>query len=136
MNTTLKVATLSALIVCGAAFAQDPGPPAQPEQNPPARPADPIPPTSHDTMPENTTSPATQTDTPTARSQWQDFRTADANGDGYVSKNEAEANPTLIEVFTEADKDQNGSLSSGEYDEARRTHEGQGPGEEQERDRY
>ncbi len=133
MNTTLEIATLSALIACGTAFAQDPGPPAQSEQNPPARPADPIPPPSDETMPENAPSPATQSETPTASSRWQDFRTADANGDGYVSKNEAESNPMLIEVFTEADKDQNGSLSSGEYDEARREHEGHGPGEEQER---
>jgi EF hand len=133
MNTMFKVATLSTLLACGAAFAQDPGPPAQPEQTPPARPADPIPAPSDETMPENTTSPSTQTMSSDGR--WQDFRTADANGDGYVSKNEAEANPTLIEVFTEVDADQNGSLSSGEYDEARRQYEGQGPGEEEPKER-
>jgi Ca2+-binding EF-hand superfamily protein len=43
------------------------------------------------------------------------FRALDKNKDGYISKSEAKANPTLSKNFKKADKDGDGKLSRMEY---------------------
>jgi Ca2+-binding EF-hand superfamily protein len=48
------------------------------------------------------------------------FKTADANGDGQISLDEAQANlPRVAEKFSEIDADQNGSLTREELRNAR-----------------
>lgn len=96
MNGTLKIAALAALMTSAAAFAQDPAPAQQPA-----------------------------TDKPTAtESAWPEFTTLDANGDGYVSKDEAKANAALTAAWADLDTDKNGSLSSSEYAKGRDMHKG------------
>jgi len=101
MNGSIKVSALAALLVSAAAFAQDPQP-AQPEQQLP---------------PASTTTPADST--MATEGQWPEFTTLDANGDGYVSKDEAKANAELTAKWAELDTDQNGSLTSAEYSKAK-----------------
>jgi len=43
------------------------------------------------------------------------FNKLDKNNDGYLSRSEAAANPTLAKKFKEADKDGDGRLSRTEY---------------------
>jgi Ca2+-binding EF-hand superfamily protein len=43
------------------------------------------------------------------------FNNLDKNKDGYISKSEAKANPTLYKKFKEADKNGDGKLSRAEY---------------------
>lgn len=95
MNGTLKVAALAALLTSAVAFAEDPTQPAQPQGTQPGD-----------------TSMATET-------AWPEFTTLDANGDGYVSKDEAKASVELTAKWAELDADKNGSLSSAEYAKGR-----------------
>lgn len=100
MNT-LKITALAALLTSASAFAQDPQP----------------------TPPEQTTPPAEQTapadSTMATEGQWPEFTTLDANGDGYVSKDEAKANAQLTAQWDALDADKNGALSSAEYQKAK-----------------
>ncbi len=96
----LKITALAALLSSAAAFAQDPQP-TQPESTPPA----------DQTQPADSTM-ATEGALP-------EFTTLDANGDGYVSKDEAKANATLAARWDELDADKNGALSSAEYQKAK-----------------
>lgn len=98
MNGTLKMAALAALMTSAAAFAQDPTQPAQPQGTQPGD-----------------TSMATE-------AAWPEFTTLDANGDGYVSKDEAKANAALTAAWADLDADKNGSLSSAEYAKGRDMH--------------
>lgn len=102
MNGSLKIAALAALMTSAAAFAQDPQP-AQPEQQ---------------TTTSETQSTTTES-TMATEGQWPEFTTLDANGDGYVSKDEAKANAQLQAKWDELDADKNGSLSSSEYAKAK-----------------
>jgi len=90
MNGTLKITALAALMTSAAAFAQDP-------------------------QPQTTTTDTTMA----TESQWPEFTTLDANGDGYVSKDEAKANAALVAKWEELDADKNGALSSAEYAKAK-----------------
>lgn len=47
------------------------------------------------------------------------FGSADANGDGRISRDEAVKSTDLTDVFSSADADQDGYLNSAEYDWAR-----------------
>jgi Ca2+-binding EF-hand superfamily protein len=47
-----------------------------------------------------------------------DFSTLDANADGSISQEEAQADEMVAQNFEAADADQNGSLSQEEYDAA------------------
>jgi hypothetical protein len=87
----IKIAALSALMASAAAMANED--PTQSQQ-----PTDP-----------SATSPQA-TD-----QQWPEFSTLDTNGDGYVSREEAQSNTTLSGSFSDLDTDKNGSLSSSEY---------------------
>jgi hypothetical protein len=98
MNGTLKVAALAALMTSAAAFAEEPAPPAQPEQS------------------QATQQPATTGESTMAtESAWPEFTTLDVNGDGYVSKDEAKSNAALTAAWDSLDADKNGSISSAEY---------------------
>lgn len=88
MNGTIKVAALAALMASAAAYANED--PSQAQQ------------------------PAT-TGTQASDTQWPEFSTLDANGDGYVSREEARSNAGLSGSFSDLDADKNGSLSSTEY---------------------
>ena len=114
---TLKIAALSALFACGAAFAQQEPPMQQPADEYPAQPPATTPPTTTESS-----SDATQA----TGSQLPEFSTVDKNGDGQVSRDEAAAAPVLGQVWSEADADQNGSLSNSEYDRVRESMEHQG----------
>lgn len=103
MNGSLKIAALAALMTSAAAFAQDPQPAQQPEQQ---------------TTTSETQSTTTET-TMATEGQWPEFTTLDANGDGYVSKDEAKANAQLQANWDTLDADKNGSLSSSEYAKAK-----------------
>jgi EF hand len=98
--STLKITALAALLTSAAAFAQDPQP-TQPEATPPA----------------DQTQPADET--MATEGQWPEFTTLDANGDGYVSKDEAKANAQLTANWDALDTDKNGALSSAEYQKAK-----------------
>ena len=57
-----------------------------------------------------------------AASQWtlaeekpMTFEQLDKNGDGYISADEAKANPDLAKKFAKADKDSNGKLDISEF---------------------
>jgi hypothetical protein len=58
-------------------------------------------------------------DQPTTVREWPEFDVADANGDGYISKQEATANSQLMELWEEVDTDRSRSLSIDEYAKAR-----------------
>jgi len=45
-------------------------------------------------------------------SQWPEFTSLDADGDGSISKDEAKANADLTAMWAEHDSDKNGSLSN------------------------
>ena len=47
-----------------------------------------------------------------------DFSTLDANGDGSISQEEAQADEMVAQNFGAADADQDGALSQEEYDAA------------------
>jgi hypothetical protein len=47
----------------------------------------------------------------------QGFTQLDGNDDNYISRNEAQLDPTLIRVFNELDRDRDGQLSAAEYGE-------------------
>jgi Ca2+-binding EF-hand superfamily protein len=47
-----------------------------------------------------------------------DFNSLDANGDGAISQEEAQADEMVAQSFGTADTDQNGSLSQEEYNAA------------------
>jgi hypothetical protein len=49
-----------------------------------------------------------------------EFSKVDANADGAISQDEAATLPELSSVWSEADADKNGKLSSKEYSEARK----------------
>jgi hypothetical protein len=105
MKTTLKIAALGAVMTCAGALAQQP-PAEPPAQEPPET-------QSPATMPP-AQAPA-ETPATTTRAQLPDFKTVDKNADGSVSKTEAASIPVLIQVWADADGDQDGSLSSAEY---------------------
>ncbi|ATC82847.1 MULTISPECIES: EF-hand domain-containing protein [Pseudoalteromonas] len=44
-----------------------------------------------------------------------DFNSFDANGDGVISKTEAQANAQLARLFDKLDTDKNGELSQQEF---------------------
>lgn len=44
-----------------------------------------------------------------------DFNSFDANGDGVISKTEAQANAQLARLFDKLDTDKNGELSQEEF---------------------
>jgi len=44
-----------------------------------------------------------------------DFNSFDANGDGIISKTEAQANAQLARLFDKLDTDKNGELSQQEF---------------------
>lgn len=92
MNVTIKIAALAALFASATAFAEEPYKPA------PA--ADPQ--TAADT-------------TMGTENQWPEFATLDANGDGSVSKDEAQAQGLVASRFGELDGDKDGKLSGDEY---------------------
>jgi hypothetical protein len=54
-----------------------------------------------------------------APAQWPDFSQVDANGDGFVNRDEARPHPFLGSRWTEFDTDQSGSIDSAEYIRAR-----------------
>jgi hypothetical protein len=58
-------------------------------------------------------------DQPTTVREWPEFDVADANGDGYISKQEGTANSQLMELWDEVDTDRSRSLSIDEYAKAR-----------------
>lgn len=96
MNSiVIKTAALAALLGSAAAFAQTPTSPTQPNDQ------------------------TTPSASPQASSQWPSFSSLDANSDGKLSREEAQASPTLVGVFVEADTDKSGSLSSSEYSKAK-----------------
>lgn len=45
----------------------------------------------------------------------QTYSTLDSNGDGYISKSEAQANPSLASKFDIVDSDQDKQLDEGEF---------------------
>lgn len=114
---TFKIAAFSALLACGAAFAQQEPPMQQPADEYPAQPP-------AQTSPSTTESSSDATQA--TGSQLPEFKTVDANGDGQLSRDEAAAAPGLSQVWSDADADKNGSLSSSEYDRARQAMEGKG----------
>jgi hypothetical protein len=54
-----------------------------------------------------------------APAQWPDFSQLDANGDGFVNRDEAGPHAFLGSRWTEFDTDQSGSLDAAEYIRAR-----------------
>lgn len=52
------------------------------------------------------------------------FSEADANQNGLISADEAARYPALKEMFTKADADKDGNLSSSEYQKAEKTKPG------------
>jgi hypothetical protein len=47
----------------------------------------------------------------------QGFTQLDGNADSQISREEAKIDPTLLRVFNELDRDQDGQLSASEYGE-------------------
>jgi hypothetical protein len=54
-----------------------------------------------------------------APAQWPDFSQLDANGDGFVNRDEARPHAFLGSRWTEFDTDQSGSIDAAEYIRAR-----------------
>lgn len=98
--TRTLVAVTTAAWALGAVAQQPPAQPAQPAPRPATQPA---------------TQPALQPAPVASPDMMAAFKKADANGDGRITRDEAEKMPGMAERFDALDKNKDGALELGEF---------------------